>query len=781
MNPALRGDHDLYATLGVPPSASEDDIKRAFRRLSRTYHPDRRLDTEEKQAAEPHWLKISAAYDVLANDRKRMVYDELGSQHLVDGLALLKTRQGRKVKTAEELHREWRRARSRDEEQHAMGRMGASGAMVISASLSELAQPSDPSVPFWRRLKPELSSVAMQEEMRLSLDAKNTLTVANHAITKAGLGGSTLRVGFGRALSRRSSLQLTSSLSHEPYALDVAATRQLSTHSSGTASFNLAARGVAGLTFNVSRQLTRHLLGGLSLALPLLSFRGEVGADESSLRLYVHRSPSGGNAREGEGEGGEEGEEEAGAEAGAETGAAAGGDAAGRAADDASAPPASTPPAPLPSHPSASSSILLVEAGPSLSLRLGARRMLRRRASRCLVAARRLASRLVAWVSAVRVALMRPAVLGRQLERALKQRLGHTGGELALQPSGLRYGTSVVWRHSARSRTKLAASLGLGSFSLTLSTERSLSLTSASTVGIGVSLSQRGLVTKLRLERHGHRLNLPIFLASSPSPRELAQCLSLPAALVAFSRTALVNPLRLRRRVKEARQAKKEAETLRMAAAIERKSRAAEARLLEKDAAQRAREEAERANGLVILAAAYGDVAAFLAHHTAASGDGGGGAASAGASNATVGDDGWWSVAASGEGAVSGEGGASGEGLVACWLDVRIPLQYAVADSTLTLPASSKASVRGFSPPPAHAAVAAAAAAADCAPTPAAASLPSLPGAGGGGAVGEAAPQRTTSEQNRKGCRLWVRYRVGNEVRTVEVADDEPLHLGYGA
>ena len=47
--------------------------------------------------------------------------------------------------------------------------------------------------------------------------------------------------------------------------------------------------------------------------------------------------------------------------------------------------------------------------------------------------------------------------------------------------------------------------------------------------------------------------------------------------------------------------------------------------------------------------------------------------------------------------------------------------------------------------------------------------------------VGEAAPWRTTSEQNRKGCRLWVRYRVGNEARTVEVADDEPLHLGYGA
>ena len=42
---------DLYETLGVDADASEDDIKRAYRRLSMTYHPDRRLDADEFDAA----------------------------------------------------------------------------------------------------------------------------------------------------------------------------------------------------------------------------------------------------------------------------------------------------------------------------------------------------------------------------------------------------------------------------------------------------------------------------------------------------------------------------------------------------------------------------------------------------------------------------------------------------------------------------------------------------------------------------------------------------------
>ena len=240
----MPADPALYDVLGVAPEASEEDIRRAYRRLSMTYHPDRRLEPAEKRAAGPHWLRIVRAHEILGDSRKRMVYDELGAENLEQGLSLLSD----KVDSADTLHREWRRARAKNSEHEHFGRMAANGSIVLSASASDVLQPREPSVPLHRRLLPELSSVAMTEEMSLKLDPKNSVTVSNSAVTKAGLGGSTLRVGFRRQLSERSAVQLSSALGHEPYALALALTRRLSSHSSGSLSVQIMPTGLSGVT-----------------------------------------------------------------------------------------------------------------------------------------------------------------------------------------------------------------------------------------------------------------------------------------------------------------------------------------------------------------------------------------------------------------------------------------------------------------------------------------------------------------------------------------------------
>ena len=67
---------DYYATLGVPKTASEKEIKQAFRKLARKHHPD--VNPGDK-AAEAKFKDINEAYEVLGDTAKRKKYDELGA------------------------------------------------------------------------------------------------------------------------------------------------------------------------------------------------------------------------------------------------------------------------------------------------------------------------------------------------------------------------------------------------------------------------------------------------------------------------------------------------------------------------------------------------------------------------------------------------------------------------------------------------------------------------------------------------------------------------------
>ncbi len=64
--------NDFYEVLGVPKTASADEIKKAYRKLAFKYHPDK---NPGDKAAEEMFKKITAAYDVLGDENKRRQYD----------------------------------------------------------------------------------------------------------------------------------------------------------------------------------------------------------------------------------------------------------------------------------------------------------------------------------------------------------------------------------------------------------------------------------------------------------------------------------------------------------------------------------------------------------------------------------------------------------------------------------------------------------------------------------------------------------------------------------
>jgi len=75
---------DYYSILGVSKTATENEMKKAYRKLALKWHPDK--NTKNPEVAEKKFQEISEAYDVLSDEKKRAIYDQYGEEGLKAGI-----------------------------------------------------------------------------------------------------------------------------------------------------------------------------------------------------------------------------------------------------------------------------------------------------------------------------------------------------------------------------------------------------------------------------------------------------------------------------------------------------------------------------------------------------------------------------------------------------------------------------------------------------------------------------------------------------------------------
>ncbi|RIA86833.1 hypothetical protein C1645_740555 [Glomus cerebriforme] len=190
---------DLYGVLNVSKEATEEEIKDAYKRLCRTFHPDKHVNPENKKAAESKFQVIQKAYE------GKIIYDMFGEEGLSTSWEV-----GPRSKTPQELREEFERQAKLKKLQEVENMVKAKGDLQLNIDASQVFDPYDSRSRRRNRFSifniqniienTEVTQLSMKHSFQTQLQPQTQAVVVGQTLLRNGIGGGnivgTLRHSF---------------------------------------------------------------------------------------------------------------------------------------------------------------------------------------------------------------------------------------------------------------------------------------------------------------------------------------------------------------------------------------------------------------------------------------------------------------------------------------------------------------------------------------------------------------------------------------------------------
>ncbi|KAJ8651470.1 hypothetical protein O0I10_012969 [Lichtheimia ornata] len=215
---------DYYGVLNVSRTATEDEIKDAYKKLCRFFHPDKHNDPNNKKVAEARFQVIQTAYEVLSDPIKRAIYDTYGEEGLN-----AKWEVGPKYKTSEEIRAEYEKKERLQREQELENLVRSRGEFQLNLNATGVFDPYEPPVfagfgqppiapkrrgPLHALTKTQIQQLFMRHTFESQIGAQTRAIIGGSMLSRNGMGGGNLMGTIRHTVSPKLWGELSTSFLH---------------------------------------------------------------------------------------------------------------------------------------------------------------------------------------------------------------------------------------------------------------------------------------------------------------------------------------------------------------------------------------------------------------------------------------------------------------------------------------------------------------------------------------------------------------------------------------